>query len=174
MINKENLTQDRVKILWFLKHTWYFWGVFFIFWLYTWRSTGWKDGTGLKKGSIHYQKLAQKAGGTHLHQLGKEKAKALHQLHKMKKNPLQGGRGKAEKRFFAFLPLDHSILYKNPLNLALSECRFHLPLLSQASLNTVSSAIQAGDKRGNQTHNKNMRIGQMRIPRSKYHKSKVG
>lgn len=80
--------------------------------------------------------------------------------------PTTGRWGKAGGRFFAFLPLDYPILYKYPLNLALSECRFHLPLPSQASLNTVSSAIQAGVKRGNQTQNKNMRIGQTRIPRS--------
>lgn len=51
----------------------------------------WKDGTGFKRGN---QKLAQKAAGTHLHQLGKEKAKVLHTLLKIKKKTLQRGRGK--------------------------------------------------------------------------------
>lgn len=151
-INKENLTQDRVKILWL------FWRVSFIFWLYSSRSTWWKDGTGCRKGSIHYQELSQKQE-EHIY-ISRESKKPKHctDYTKWRKKKRYKDVGESKREIFCF-PSSWSFYLIQESSRSLSECRFHLLLLSQASPNTGSSAVQAGGKRGNRTHNKNMRTG---------------
>lgn len=49
MINKENLTQDRVKTLWLQNHTCYFSEALFTALLYSWITIWREDGSSLKK-----------------------------------------------------------------------------------------------------------------------------